>query len=76
MFLENPYTGFDKYPEYEVKSSTLCLLFFVEVIERLFHGLAKPLPEPSWIEVEEFLVKRTSRFLFIHGKRAFVPSLC
>ena len=66
MFLENPYTGFDKYPEYEVKPSTLCLSFFVEVIERLFHGLAKPLPEPSGIEGEEFLVESMNCVWVIH----------
>ena len=68
MFLENPYTCFDKYPEHEAKPSTLCLSFIVEVIECLLHGLSKPLPEPSRIEVEEFLVEGAGCPWFMHGK--------
>ena len=45
--------------------------FLIEIIEGLLHGFPKPLPEPSWIEVEEFLVESTSCCLSIHREKSW-----
>lgn len=37
-------------------------------MERLLHRLAKPLPEPSWIESEEFLVENTNCVVVIRHR--------
>ena len=67
MFSDHPYDCFDKYPKHEAKPSTLCLPFpiIIEIVERLLHGLAKPLSEDSWIESKEFFVESRHRVLVI-----------
>ena len=62
MLSKNSYGSFDERPEYKAEQALLCLLFpfLIEIIEGLLHGFPKPLPEPSGIEVEEFLVESTN----------------
>ena len=62
MFPDDPKGGFDKYPKNKSGPAVLRLLlsFPAQVVERLLHGLAKPLPESSRVKAEEFLVKRVN----------------
>jgi hypothetical protein len=57
--MEDSHTCFSKRPQHEAEQSTLTLYFpfLVEIVERLLHRLAEPLPEPLWIKAEEFLVE-------------------
>ena len=58
MLSKNSYSSFEERPEYKAEQSLLRLpLLSTNVIEGLLHGLAKSLPEFSWIEVEEFPVE-------------------
>ena len=56
MLSKNSYARFDERPEYKAEPDSLRLLFLVEIIERLLHGLAKPLSEHAWIKSDEFLI--------------------
>jgi hypothetical protein len=60
-------------PQHETEPSVFCLSspFVAEIVERLLHGLAKPLPELSWIKSEELLVESPNCFLFIHCMQKF-----
>jgi len=68
MLSKNSYGSFDERPEYKAEQALLYLLFpfLIEIIERLLHGFPKPLPEPSWIEAEEFLVEGMNCALVRH----------
>ena len=70
MFLGDSYGCFEECPEYEAEQPTICLPFpfIAQVVERLLHGLAKPLPEDSWIEAEEFLVESLNGVLVIRHR--------
>ena len=74
MLSKNSHGSFDEYPENSAEHSSIGLsfLFPVQIIERLLHGLSKPLPEPSWIEVEEFLVEGMNCVLVIHHSWSWV----
>jgi len=57
MLSKNFYGSFDERPYHETEPSSLCLVFLVEIIKSLLHGLSKLLPKSTWIVVKEFLVK-------------------
>ncbi|HZM25609.1 MAG TPA: hypothetical protein VFC02_27920 [Anaerolineales bacterium] len=66
MFPNDSCGCFGKCPQHETEPSTLCLSFPAEIIERLLHGITQPLPELSWIESKEFLLKSMNYVLVIH----------
>jgi hypothetical protein len=58
MLSKNTYSSFAERPEEEAKQFFFRLTFFIlKILEGLFHGLAKSLPKPSWIEAEEYFVE-------------------
>jgi len=60
MFPNDPDGCFGEYRKHKESARGLVFPFIAEVMERLLHGLPKPLPELSWIEIDESFVKRTN----------------
>jgi hypothetical protein len=76
MLSKNSYGSFGERTEYKPKQLFSRLLFLIpKVMERLLHGFAKLLPEPSWIEGKEFFIESLDRCPFIHRK-IFIESYC
>ena len=66
MFPDDSCGCVDEDPESKAESARFCLLFPVEIVERLLHGRAKLLLESLRIQSKEFSVKSSNVERHIH----------
>ena len=66
MLSKNSHGSFDERPEDETKQFFFRLPFFIaKILERLLHGLAKSIPEFSWIKGDELSIESMDCLLVI-----------